>query len=261
VLTDVKKWVNNQLSQRGLRIEYVGKADSLVGTPRRSLAESYSLLAKLNLAPKTVIDVGAAFGTPDLHNAFPNAELVLFEPVAEFEPSLNKILETRRGVLVGSAAGKTAGTLTFYVHTNQLEGSSAYQETQGEYADGEQRTVQVVRVDETVNELGLAGPYILKIDVQGGELDVLAGCSAILDQVVAISLEVSLFQFMSGAPQCVEVVDHLAKLGFVPWDVIPGWTRPLDQALGQLDIVFVPENGPLRENHSFATQAQYDKLH
>lgn len=248
------------LMSRGYRIEWIGRSDQLVGPPRRDLGDSYALLRDLGVLPCTVIDVGAASGTPELMAAFPEAQLALFEPLDEFRGQLEGILAIRPGSLFLAAAGRQEGELTFYVHPDSLEGSSLLQETMGEFADGVARTVPVVRVDEAIRDAGLPGPYVLKIDVQGAELEALAGCTALLPQTLAICLEVSLFEFMKGAPLFAEVVAHMKSLGFVAWDIIGGWTRPLDHALGQIDIVFVPEAGSLRENHAFASAEQYAQM-
>jgi FkbM family methyltransferase len=221
------------------------------------VSDSYRLLAQLGVAPTTLLDIGAAGGTPELFAAFPDAGLVLFEPLAEFRGDLDRILATRRGILVEAAAGPEAGETVFHVHQDQLEGSSLLQESMGAFADGDARHVRLVRVDDVVPQDGFGGPYLLKVDVQGAELQVLAGCTGILPETVAICLEVSLFEFMRGTPGFATVIATLADLGFVVWDITGGWTRPLDGALGQVDIVFVPEGSPLRASQSFATEEQY----
>jgi len=48
--------------------------------------------------------------------------------------------------------------------------------------------------------------------------------------------------------------------GFVAFDIILGWNRPLDNALGQVDIVFVKEDGCFRKDHSFATIDQMERM-
>ena len=58
------------LESRGYRIQWIGKPDQLVGPPRRDLADSYLLLGQLGVNPGTVIDIGAASGTPELMAAF-----------------------------------------------------------------------------------------------------------------------------------------------------------------------------------------------
>ncbi len=261
IMRSQAKAVTQRLLDRlGLHVERVGSHEDILGRPRRDLGESYKLLHELGTQPRTIIDIGAASGTPELMAAFPDARLVLVEPLAEFADQLDLIAQTRPSIVISAAAGESTGSLTFHVHPDQLEGSSALEETMGVFADGVSRTVPVVRVDEAFDRMEFPGPYLIKIDVQGAELTALEGCAGLLDSTDALCLEVSLFSFMKEAPQLADVVAKLASLGFAAWDIIPGWTRPLDGALGQVDIVFVPETSDLRADHSFATATQYKLL-
>jgi hypothetical protein len=47
----------------------------------------------------------------------------------------------------------------------------------------------------------------------------------------------------------------------VPYDVYNGHLRPLDGALAQLDLAFVPESSPLRADQRYATAEQADALY
>ena len=141
---------------------------------RTTMAESYALMRGLGFRPKTVVDVGVAKGTPDLHSAFPESYLLLIEPLAAFEPHLISALRGRRDSYVLAAAGASAGTATIHVH-DDLEGSSLYKETMGPEADGLETAVPQVTIDNILKEKGLGGPLLIKVDVQGAELDVLRG--------------------------------------------------------------------------------------
>jgi Methyltransferase FkbM domain len=91
---------------------------------------------------------------------------------------------------------------------------------------------------------GLAGPYIIKVDVQGAELQVLAGAQRTLNETEAVILEVTLLGMMIGGPQVYDVVSRMKELGFVTYDVFGLHYRPLDNALSQVDMVFVQEPIP-----------------
>lgn len=227
---------------------------------RRSLAESYALLRNLGFNPATVIDVGVAGGTPTLYSTFPRAYFLLVEPLSIFEPQLQKILETHRGSYVLAAAGAKTGRVIYNVHTRYLEGSSLFKEAMGHEADGEEIEVPLVRLDDAVKERGLSGPFLIKVDVQGAELEVLEGAPSTLNKAEVAVLEVSLFQFMKGAPEFHDVIAFMKACGFVAFDIILGWNRPLDNALGQVDIVFVKEDGCFRKDHSFATIDQMERM-
>ena len=202
--------------------------------------------------PITVIDVGAAKGTPELYNAFPDSFYLLIEPLKVFEKVLIKWLTHIKGIYNIAAAGSKKGSVTFNVHSSHLEGSSILKETMGAYADGVEVIVPVIRIDDVIEENKLKGPFLIKVDVQGAELDVLDGALKALANAEVVVLEVSLFEFMKGAPQFYNVISYMKNHGFVAYDIIHGWNRPLDNALGQVDVVFVKEMGMFRQNHSYS---------
>lgn len=220
---------------------------------RRSICESYSLLKKIGFQPETVIDVGVASGTTQLYKAFSDSYFLLIEPLKEFESYLKLILERYKGSYVMAAAGSHSGQVTFNVHDDHLMGSSVYKESMGTQADGHEVTVPMIRIDDIVKKKRLNGPFLIKADVQGAELDALNGATHVLIEAEVVVLEASLFEFMKGAPQFFDVVSYMKSRDFVVYDIILGWNRPLDNALGQVDIVFVKDNGIFRQDHSYST--------
>lgn len=223
---------------------------------RTTIGESYSLVRGLGFSPKTIVDVGVATGTEILYGSFPDSYILLIEPLKEFEPDLKEILKRYDGSYLLAAAGSSTGQVQINVHKDHLDGSSLFKESMGIEADGYERTVPMFRVDDILNDKQINGPYLIKIDVQGAELEVLEGCKSALLQTEVIVLEVSMFAFMKGAPQFYDVVKYMKDHGFVAYDIILGWNRPLDNALGQIDIVFVQENGMFRRDHSYSTVEQ-----
>ncbi|OGU06950.1 MAG: hypothetical protein A2X82_16280 [Geobacteraceae bacterium GWC2_55_20] len=227
---------------------------------RTNLGESYSLLRDLGFQPKTVVDVGVAKGTPELYSTFPDSYFLLVEPLKEFESDLKSILKRYKGSYVMAAAGSSPGQVTFNVHKNHLDGSSLYKESMGTEADGHEVTVQMVRIDDILKDKQLGGPYLIKVDTQGAELDALEGAKQVLLETDVVVLEVSMFQFMKGAPQFYDVVSYMKNHDFVAFDMVLGWNRPLENALGQIDIVFVKENGMFRQDHSYSTLEQMKSI-
>lgn len=130
----------------------------------------------------------------------------------------------------------------------------------GVEADGYEITVPMIRIDDILKDKQLNGPYLIKVDVQGAELDVLEGARQALLETEVVVLEVSLFEFMKGAPQFYDVVSCMKNRSFVTYDIILGWNRPLDNALGQIDIVFVKDKGIFRRDHSYSTIEQMKVL-
>ena len=54
-------------------------------------------LRKPGFAPATLIDVGVGAGTGDLYDAFPDAFLVLVDPLTEFEPQMSRLVSPAAG--------------------------------------------------------------------------------------------------------------------------------------------------------------------
>ncbi len=89
-------------------------------------------------------------------------------------------------------------------------------------------------------------PDLLKLDVQGYELEVLKGGEAVLPHVRVILAEVTLLDIHKGAPLLSDLVAWLAARGFVAFDVAGLTRRPLDGALWTVDLVFVKRDDALR---------------
>src|SRR5205823_1350672 len=123
------------------------------------------------------------------------------------------------------------------------------------------RTVPVARLDELVAERALPGPYVLKADVEGAELDVLEGAGALLAHTELVLLETSLFAFWEGAPVLADVIAWMREHGFAVYDFYGGHLRPLDGALAQLDVAFVREDGRFRAHSDYATPEQAERLY
>ena len=67
----------------------------------------------------------------------------------------------------------------------------------------------------------LPQPDIVKIDVQGAELDVLRGFGLILDGVTCVELEVNLERLYKNQPTLSEVYDFMSSKGFALRDLKP----------------------------------------
>jgi FkbM family methyltransferase len=227
---------------------------------RRTLPEVLAHFRGLGLQPQTLIDVGVATGTPELYAAFPDARLLLVEPLEEYRGALEAIARARPAELVLAAAGPTVGAIEIAVHRVPAF-SSQLGAHQGDDVTIQWRSVPTIRLDDTVAERGLSGPFVLKVDVEGAELEVLSGAPAVLAGAELVLLEVSLFQLVPGAPQLDDVVAWMHERGFVVAELYNGHNRPLHGALAQIDVAFVAEHGRFRRRHDYATPEQVDALY
>lgn len=112
-----------------------------------------------------------------------------------------------------------------------------------------QITLPMLRLDDL--ELDLPAPLLVKLDVQGYELEVLAGASETMKRTEVILSEVSLLEYNEGEPLIHEVIGWMAERGFLPYDICGGLRRSSDQALFQTDMIFVRHDSPLRAKRKF----------
>ena len=69
-------------------------------------------------------------------------------------------------------------------------------------------------------------------------------------------LEVQFFQFVKDGDLFFDIVAFLKEKGFVVYDIIGHNYRFLDNALAEVDLVFVKEHGVFRQSHFFGSPEQ-----
>jgi FkbM family methyltransferase len=227
---------------------------------RRTLPAVLAHYRELGFTPSVVFDVGVGPGTPELYEGFPDARLVLVEPLEEWRPHFEWVGRQRRTDTVIAAAGSAPGEAEILVHRAPWC-SSILGGLRGEGAEGTRRSVPVVRLDDIAAERELVGPFVVKVDVEGAELDVLSGALEVLRATELVLMEVSLFEFVPGAPQFHDVVSWMHDHGFVVADLFDAYNRLLDGALARLDVAFVQEAGRFRQSHSYGTSDQLEALY
>ncbi len=224
--------------------------------PGLSKRSSLERIAAAGLAPEVIFDVGVATGTPDLYGVWPDVRYVMIEPLAESQAFMQAFVEAHPGsIAVQAAAGRQAGEGQLVVAPN-LSGSSFTLSPKPEWL----RAVPIVTIDEVADEHGLTGPNILKLDVQGYELDALAGAEQTVGRSLAVIAEVSLWadRKKRGMAEFADMVAWFAARGFVLYDIAQMVRRGLDGAITEMDLVFCPADSPLRAVASYKGAAQAD---
>ena len=212
----------------------------------------------LGVEPRTVIDVGIATGTNGLYGVFPGVRYAMIEPLTESIPFMDRLVAEYPGsVAIHAAAGRAPGEASFVVDAG-LSGSSFLLDP----AAGEIRTVPVVTIDGVVAEHRLEGPYVLKLDVQGYELEVLAGAEAMLAETAVVIAEASLWsdRKRKGMARIVDLMTWFDQRGFVLYDIAQIVRRQLDEAITEVDLVFCPARSPLRAVKSYKSPEQRQAL-
>ena len=211
---------------------------------------------------RQILDVGS-HSTEWIREAkkvFPDAISYLIEPLSEMEIHLKKFCDENPGskyFLKG--AGSESGKLWLTVW-NILEGANFLQpEIDSLKSKDQQREIEIITVDSLIEKNEIEIPEIVKLDIQGFELEALKGATKLFGKTEVFILEVSFFEFVKGVPLFSEVIQFMAERGYEVYD-FPGFSRrPYDGALGQIDICFVKKNGFLRQTNKWFKDVNNDR--
>ncbi|MBS0220816.1 MAG: FkbM family methyltransferase [Proteobacteria bacterium] len=217
--------------------------------PRLSWRQSIAVLKQHGFRPATVFDVGVGFGTFGLYHLFPDAFYHLIEPTREALPHVEKLARRLRCEIHPVALGDHDGEAQLEVRPD-IQGSTLLEEV------GERDFLRFDRVPMRQFDSLFATierPALCKIDVQGAELMVLKGMTQRIADIDAFIIETSTIATVKGGAEVHGVVGFMHHHGFALADVVGLKRRPLDDATAQLDLLFVPENSPLRADRRWAT--------
>jgi FkbM family methyltransferase len=227
----------------------VQRRDSLL-RPAGDMPFLLDRLKQLGFRPQWVLDVGAnkAEWSRTAKSVFPDAHCFLIEPQIEMQPQIEKFCQEFPGsqwVLAG--AGSEPGELSLTVW-DDLAGSSFLPSDQ---TATQRRTVQIVTIDQLIQDQKLPIPELVKLDIQGFELEALKGATQLFGCTEVLILEVALFPFLPGQPLFEDVIRFMSDRDYVVYD-FPGFLRrPYDRALGQCDVCFVRRQSDFRANHAW----------
>ena len=192
----------------------------------------------------TAVDGGAAEGewAAEFKVIFPQAKLLCIEPREDAQAELKRRASELKDVHVAQTlVGAEEGTVTFYQSSHQ---SSVLPDSAG--GDwGKKVTAPVTTLDALVTRMQLPDPDLIKLDLQGYELECLKGAARCLQRAEAVILEVSFIELQKGMPTVRDVVPFMSQRGFRLYDIAALWHRPLDGALAQGDFIFVADRSKL----------------
>ena len=211
-----------------------------------SMWGSLQNLKAKGFAPRTVLDVGAWVGdwTEHVRPIFPAADFLMVEANPGKQAGLEAVAaRLGPGVRVQMAllGPESRAEVTFYA----MEAGSSVLPENTEF-DRALLALPMTTLDSVSGAAGLQGPVLLKLDVQGYELEVLRGGARTLALSEVVLLEVSLLEYNQGAPLMPEVVAFMNSAGFLPYDICGQFRRLSDAALCQIDIMFVRKESMLR---------------
>jgi FkbM family methyltransferase len=169
----------------------------------------------------TVIDVGGNKGQFALFSRvqFPSCKVVSFEPLDDPAKIYTSVFQGDRSVrLVRAAIANQQGMLTMHItehndSSSPLKVGDAQHEIFGTKEVGAY-DVACGPLSDFITESDLEGRSLLKIDVQGFELEVLRGSVTLLSKFDAIYCELSFIELYAGQPLAAQIIAFLSDRNF-----------------------------------------------
>jgi FkbM family methyltransferase len=194
-----------------------------------------------------VLDVGGADGTTAglFLNGLPDSKIMVFEPIMENYRQIEESLKGKENIILIKKAAGSKNDSGVINRASRITSSSLYtlnpDKSSGVFSSDlemqGQEKIEVVTIDSVVP----AGERIkiLKLDVQGYELEVLKGAGSALSRTDIIVTEVNNHNVYVGAPKYFELDEFLRSRGFILYDLFPS-TKD-DGRLKEWDAIYVKE--------------------
>lgn len=188
--------------------------------------------------PESILDIGANVGQfyNEIKKIFPNSYYYLIEG----NDSCEVVLKTLNVDYSISLLSDSEKEVDFYIrkHEPRCTGNSIYRENTSFYDDDQifilkkqTKTLSSILNDKIFD--------LVKIDVQGSEIDIINGGIDIIKNAKGVLMEISLVEYNQNAPLKEFVFEYMSNIGFIPIETIGNINHPITHQLIQKDILFI----------------------
>jgi FkbM family methyltransferase len=219
----------------------------------RHIKKVVELVSLFNLQKNdSIIDIGSAFGNVGIYfaTAFPMSKVYCFEPIKE---SFDKLLENTQpysniipfNIAIGNPVGEFEEAIMHITHNFysssilNIDNSNSNEYLSSAMKEVKTENVKVASLD-TMLQNNKDYFNIMKIDVQGYELEVLKGAKKTLKSTKIILLEMQNHENYISAPSYHEIDLFLRESGFNLFDIIPSIYN--NRRLYEWDAIYVNKN-------------------
>ena len=219
-----------------------------LGVP--SLHWSLSNLKLNGFNPAVVIDGGAYEGnwTLDLLEVYPFAKVLMLEAQKKKESILKNVAAKNSNVdYVISLLSSQSGLVKIFEEdetASHIDDNNIHSNTSVE--------LHTQTLDELLQQKSFPYPDLLKLDVQGHELEVLKGANKSLQHTEVCLLEITLMNLGSDSPLLAEMIAFMDSKNFQAYDISQFMRRPFDKALYQVDMFFVKKDSRLIKDKNWS---------
>jgi FkbM family methyltransferase len=201
-------------------LDNVNKVSDYKALPSNHKDYLFKLKNQYGFIPTTIYDIGSCVlhWTVEAQNTWPQSEIVLFDATDIFE-KLYQEKQYKYNICVLS--NEDDKIVNFYQNNNMFAGNSYYRENPkyspaAEYLFNDSKIVKLKTktLDTVVDLYKYNLPNLIKIDVQGAELDVLMGAAKCLKTCEHVIAELRDVEYNIGSPEKEVIIEYLASQGF-----------------------------------------------
>ena len=203
--------------------------------------------------PGVVVDGGANIGgfTQQIRKVYGNAPVIhMFEPQPACADILQQITKGSKSIFHQAALGSSSGKiLAMVVDPAGWATPGAHITLNINACDAECTvSVPVLSLDHVfATSLHPEDRALLKLDLQGWEMEALLGATAMLSSVEVAVVEASFFA-QAYEPSVAELIRHFDESGFDLHDIAGIWPRLRDNRAHQADLIFVNRKSHLAKD-------------
>ena len=200
-----------------------------------------------------VLDVGASWGgyAKTLRRFGYKKKIISFEPVSETHSKLLKNSlndaewQVHKKIIISNKNIKklSINVSKDYDNSSVLDLSKLHAENHQNSQYTHKEEVESDSLDNLINYYSLGEKNLmLKIDVQGSEMDVLKSAINNLSKFKLIQIELSLQTLYEGQTLYKEILNFMNEHNYDIWNIFPGYKKKLIGQLLQFDAVFYNKN-------------------
>ncbi len=228
------------------------------GVRAQAMEEALAVVKSMGLHPKVIIDGGANLGqwARSIHPLFPTARWHLIEPQPACHSELERFAAKQRDMALHRVALTRTG-----VREVSLTGIGEHGGSSGAYIPNSEQSLEATNtircpgasLDDLFSvTITSADRSLLKLDLEGHELQALTGATQLLERIEVIVCEVAFFDINDGGrPLFNDISEFLLTRGFGLFDFASLNERRRDHRLRTGDAIYVRMDSELLGDKRF----------
>jgi FkbM family methyltransferase len=222
---------------------------SRTGFELRRIRHGYNMLPGIpGGRPEAILDIGANSGqfARKVKSVLPDCIIHSFEPLpepfAELKAWADQSLNVHcHNIALGDQSGKTLIHTGSYTPASSLMSAAArLKRSMPHVVPDRAQQIEVMTLDSWFGRHDIPRPFVVKMDVQGYEMKVIAGGRKAIGEAAAVFTELSFIELYEGQPLATDILLALRECGFEMADIYDVSRDPESGFGFQFDALFFP---------------------